>query len=123
MAKRYGLPKAMRLRRRAEINEVFRRGRYHALGVLHAKTLPTEHAHLRFMISVRRKIGPAPRRNRIKRLVREAVRLHRHELHRPHDICLFLTKPPRQPLDLAAVEKEIRKLFRRLNQHSAASCR
>lgn len=121
MARRHGLPKSMRLRRRKEIDTVFRRGRYHALGVLHAKTLPTDQPHSRFLISVKRRIGSAPQRNRIKRLVREAMRLHLHELHQPHDICLFLPRRPDEPPGLAAVEREVQKLVHRLNRRAASS--
>ncbi len=114
MARPYGFPKGIRLRSKKEISEVFRRGGYHALGVLHAKTLPTDLQEARFSISVKKAIGNAPRRNRIKRLVREAIRKHRHKLAAPHDICFFLTSRPPAPLSLSVIESEFEKLIQRL---------
>lgn len=89
---------------------------YHALGVLHAKTLRTDLEEARFLISVRKAIGNAPRRNRIKRLVRETIRRHRHELDEPHDICFFLTAKPQTPLSSSVIEAEFEKLIKRLTQ-------
>ena len=114
MSGRFGYPRGLRLKSRKDIDAVFRRGRYHRLGVLHAKTLPATGATPRFLISVKKKIGTAPERNRIKRVVREAIRLHRASLTSPHDICLFLTGRPSQLPQLETVEPEIVKLFQRL---------
>lgn len=116
MARPCGLPKSTRLRSKREIAEVFQKGKYHALGVLHAKTLRTDLEQTRFLISVKKAIGNAPRRNRIKRLVRETLRRHRHELTEPHDICFFLTSKPQIPLSLSAIEAEFKKLIHRLSQ-------
>ena len=109
-------PKRIRLRGRDEVDRVFREGRYRRLGILHAKTLATDRREARFLISVKKKIGHAPTRNRIKRLVREAVRLNRKQLSRPHDICLFMTRTPPGRLSLSVVEAEIRGLIHHLNQ-------
>ncbi len=116
MANPDGLPRGVRLRSKKDINQVFREGRYHALGVLHAKTLPGGQEETRFLISVRKAIGNAPRRNRIKRLVREAIRKHRHELGKPYDICFFLTSRPPSPLPYSIIEAEIQKLIQRLSR-------
>ena len=109
-------PKPARLCARREIDRVFREGRYCRLGILHAKVLTSDHPRSRFLISIKRKIGKAHARIRIKRLVREAIRLNRARLQGAHDICLFLTAAPPATLRLPAVELELRKLFRRLNE-------
>ncbi|MBI3994171.1 MAG: ribonuclease P protein component [Candidatus Lambdaproteobacteria bacterium] len=114
MSSRFGYPRGLRLRSRKDIAAVFRKGRYHRLGMLHAKTLPATGATPRFLISVKKKVGTAPERNRIKRVVREAIRLHRAALTAPYDICLFLTGRPRELPRLETVEPEIEKLFQRL---------
>ncbi len=119
MSSRFGNPRGLRLRARRDIEAVFRTGRYHRLGMLHAKTLPAAGNTSRFLISVRKKIGSAPERNRIKRVVREAVRLHRARLTAPHDICLFLTARPAQCPSLSSVEPEILDLFARLQSGQA----
>lgn len=116
-----GFPKSIRLRRKAEIDPVFRRGQHHRLGWLQAKTLPGTGEGSRFMISVSKRAGSAPGRNRIRRVIREAIRLNRHRLTRPFDVCLFVTVRPPQPVRLADVERELRRLFDRLACREPAS--
>jgi ribonuclease P protein component len=63
-------------------------------------------------------LGGAVDRNRIKRRMREAVRMHLGELHLPLDIVLH----PRRTvltLEFAAIEKEVRQIFRSV-QNAAA---
>lgn len=113
---RFGIPREMRLRSRKDIEAVYRQGQYHHLGMLHAKTLRTEVETPRFLISVKKKIGTAPERNRIRRVVREAIRLNQSHLCASYDICLFLTQRPQPSPRLATVEPEILKLFERLKR-------
>ena len=117
MANPDGLPKGVRLHSREDIHQVFRKGRYHALGVLHAKTLSTGQEQTRFLISVKKSLGSAPRRNRIKRLVREAIRNHRKDLTTTYDICFFLTAKPPNPLPYSIIEAEIVDLIKRLSKN------
>ena len=112
----FGFPKRVRLCHRLEIDRVFREGTYRRLGTLHSKILATDRSEPRFLISVKKKIGKAHTRNRIKRLVREAIRHQRRQLEGAYDICLFMTHPPREPLQLANIEAEIRNLIGHLNQ-------
>jgi len=85
------------------------------LGTLHAKVLANGMTGSRFLVSVKRKIGKAHERNRIRRLVREAIRLNRVQLQGSYDVCFFLTSAPERP-SLAQMEAEVRKLFRELSQ-------
>ena len=120
MSKPFGYPRSIRLRKQAEIDPVFRRGRHHRLGWLQARTQPNGRGASRFMISVSRRAGTAPTRNRVKRVVREAIRLNRYGLSLPHDVCLFVTARPRGAVRLADAERELRRLFDRLvNQPDA----
>lgn len=116
MAKPFGFSKALRLTAKQEIDRVFRQGRYHRLGLAQAKTLCRESGPSRFLVSVRKSVGPAPARNRIKRVLREAIRLNRHRLRHPHDVCLFVTRRPARPVALAGIEQEIQSLFERLSR-------
>ena len=112
--KPHGFPRSRRLADRRVIRSVYEKGRYHRLGVLHAKTLASGAAETRVLISVKKAIGSAPERNRIKRLVREALRLHPPQLPEPHDVCLFLSARPKQPMGLADVQRELHLLSQRL---------
>ena len=139
-------PKAVRLASRKTINRVFAKGQYHPLGVLQAKTLPRQPDELpeeaaqplastvmappaqapttatgesRFLISVRKAYGSAPQRNRLKRLVREVARQHRHQLLAAYDICLFVTRKPKQEPDYQRIELELGRLFSQLNAYPA----
>ena len=85
------------------------------MGTLHAKVLANGLPGSRFLVSVKRKIGKAHQRNRLRRLVREAIRLNRAQLQGSYDVCFFLTSAPERP-SLAALEAEVRKLFRELSQ-------
>lgn len=115
-AQRY--PKRIRLCGRKDVERVFQSGRYRRLGMLHAKVLPSVLPESRFLVSVKRKIGKAHERNRIRRLVKEAIRLTRIRLHGSFDICLFLTTAPTNP-SLAAFEMELGRLFEDLSHPPA----
>jgi ribonuclease P protein component len=63
-------------------------------------------------------LGGAVERNRIKRRMREAVRMHLGELHLPLDVILH----PRRSvltLEFAAIEKEVRQIFRSVQSAAA----
>lgn len=68
---------------------------------LHAK--PSDAPLARFGISIGRRCGTAARRNRIKRLLREAFRLSQHELPRdapaPYDLVVVVRPHEPMPLD------------------------
>jgi ribonuclease P protein component len=63
-------------------------------------------------------LGGAVERNRIKRRMREAVRMHLGELHLPLDIILH---PRRSVLtqEFALLEKEVRQIFRSVQSVAA----
>ena len=71
----------------------------------------------RLGLTVPRAIGKANIRNRIKRRLREAFRLHRHELQPRWDIVLN----PRKSVydaEFPEIEKALGKLIHRCNSHS-----
>ena len=112
-------PKAVRLRRRREIRRVFSEGVFRPLGLVSVKSAPTEQESSRFLISIKRKVGTAPERNRIKRLLREAIRRERHRLTHPHDICFMVTRRPERPVTLDYVHRLIRRYFQELVENRA----
>jgi ribonuclease P protein component len=110
-----GFPRSRRLTEPPAIRAVLEKGRYHRLGVLQAKTLASGRSETRILISVKKAVGSAPERNRLKRLVREGARLHPMHLPVPQDVCLFVSARPKKPLGLADVERDLRLLARRLS--------
>ena len=111
-------PKQIRLRKKREIAWVFKQGNSWGGGLLSVKYLPTELKMNRYLISVSKKVGHSPCRNRIKRLLREAVRLHTSQNKGSYDICLFVTRPPQVTVTFHYVESKIIQLFAHLNQLS-----
>jgi ribonuclease P protein component len=61
--------------------------------------LPNDLGHPRLGLSVSRRVGKAHRRNRIKRLLREAFRLEQHNLVGSLDLIIVVTPHEPRPLD------------------------
>src|SRR5690606_37489373 len=76
-AGRERFPSRYRLRKRHEFLTVQREGRRHAAPHFVVITRPAATAVTRLGITTSRKVGSAPQRNRIRRLVREFFRRHR----------------------------------------------
>jgi ribonuclease P protein component len=78
--KRYGFPREARLRKKREFDAVFREGTKGVTRslVLFAKPNGTDNTRLGLVVS--KKHGKAVKRNRIRRLLREAFRLERPTL-------------------------------------------
>jgi len=68
--------------------------------------------HSRLGLSVSRRVGNAPRRNRIKRLLREAFRLLPNSRLLGYDLVIVVR--PHEPLALTDYEKLLAELFSKL---------
>jgi ribonuclease P protein component len=77
-----------RLRHAREFDAVYAGKTKESRGPLTVFALPNELGHPRLGLSVGRKVGTAPKRNRIKRLLREAFRLMQHDLPRGYDLVI-----------------------------------
>lgn len=66
---------------------------------------------------VSKKVGRAPQRNRVKRLVREWFRVSRHRLDDPWDLVV-IARQGAPDLGLADVEEQFDALIRYLNRRS-----
>lgn len=100
---RHTFPKRRRVRGRLEFSAVFDARVKHARGPLVVYARATDHAGPRLGLSVGRRVGTAPRRNRIKRLLREAFRLMQHDFPRPYDWVIVVR--PHEPLILAEYQR------------------
>jgi ribonuclease P protein component len=72
-------------------------------GPLVTYSLPNDLKKCRLGLSVSRRLGTAVRRNRIKRMIREAFRLHPFELSRGYDFVIVVR--PHEPASLAEYQK------------------
>ncbi|GBD09806.1 Ribonuclease P protein component [Candidatus Thermoflexus japonica] len=80
----------VRLRHRKAIERVLQEGRSWSNALLKLKAAPNDLGVTRVaVIAGRRAIGKAVRRNRAKRLLREAARLHLHEIQPGWDLVLI----------------------------------
>jgi ribonuclease P protein component len=105
--------KHSRLRTRADFDVVFTEGRKVVNRELVARIRPIEAGRpSRLGLSVSRKVGNAPRRNRVKRCLRAAFRELRPTLSGPIDLVL-IARPQQAPDNFEAARRSLRDVFRR----------
>jgi ribonuclease P protein component len=109
----YSFPKTHRIRSRADFSAVFESRVRHARGPIIGYARPNDLPHPRLGISIGRAAGTAPRRNRIKRLLREAFRLHQHDWPRGYDLVLVVR--PHEPMVLAEYQKMLTAMMVKLH--------
>lgn len=106
--KKRALPRTDRVRRRSAFRRIQSEGRrvhtQHFILIQRA----SEAGRRRLGITVTKKIGNAVARNRVKRVVREAFRLHR-DLFTPSVDIVFIAKRGAPTLGLAEVLEQLRK--------------
>jgi ribonuclease P protein component len=72
-------------------------------GPLVAFSLQNQLNHPRLGISISRRVGIAAKRNRIKRMIREAFRAHQNDLPNGYDFVVVVR--PHDPLELADYQR------------------
>jgi ribonuclease P protein component len=112
--RRYRFTKEQRVRGREEFAAVFDARVRQSRGPLTAYALPTESPSPRLGLSVSRRVGTAPRRNRIKRMLREAFRLMQHDFPRAYDVVVVVRA--HEPLILAEYQRMLTALMVKLHQ-------
>lgn len=118
----YSLPKRERLHLKRDIDELFAQGKGFVAYPLRVIHLPTETMVPEMLVSVsKRHFKRANKRNRVKRLIREAYRLNKHRLapllagQRMGLRMAFIFVGQELP-SYAQIEAAIEKAFNRLNQ-------
>lgn len=107
------MQRAYRLQKARDFESVFKRGAGLGQGGLFLKMRPTALAQSRFGIVVSKKTAAsAVRRNRIRRLLREAIRAHAKQLKKGVDVVLVV-QPSFQAQNLAGVQAVVTRLFQR----------
>lgn len=103
-----------RIRLKREFDHVFNDGRSFHSRELMVKAVPNGGANSRLGLSVGRRHGNAVRRNRIKRLLREAWRLNKQVLTVPCDLVI-VPRTEWRDLKLGVIEPVVRQLLVRMN--------
>jgi len=113
-----GLPPEYRLRLKADFDRVYAGRQSVTDGLLRIVALPGELSHARLGLSVSKRVGNAIRRNRCKRLLREAFRLSRADLPA---LDLIIIPVGRGVPQLGPFQDSLRQLTRRLAKRLARS--
>jgi ribonuclease P protein component len=108
--------KAEHLTRKKEFERVFNEGRVFKNNEVVLYVIPNDFLHSRLGLVVSKKVGNAVRRNRAKRLLREAYRLNKHLLKTHVDIIAIPRHPFSSVLKLLDIEDEFKKLLLQINR-------
>ena len=113
-----GFPKRYRLRTRAEFERVFQEGWVASDRTLVVHAVRNGLAYARLGLSVSKRVGNAPTRNRWKRWIRESFRQHRQQLPSGLDI---IVRPRRDAVaDFQAVVQSLRRLSQQCDRKLSA---
>jgi len=99
-------PRAYRIRKRAEYLALQRRGTRHPTRHFVVITRCRDRRPSRLGVTTSKKVGHAPARNRVRRLVREFFRCHREALATPADIVV-IARPGAAKLSYEDVKREL----------------
>jgi len=108
--------KAERLTRKKEFERVFNEGTVFKNNEVVLYVIPNDFQYSRLGLVVSKKVGNSPRRNRAKRLLREAYRLNKHLLKTHVDIIAIPRHPFSSDLKLSDIEEEFKKLLLQINR-------
>lgn len=109
----HGFSRRMRLTSSRQFDEVYHSGQKRHTEQLIVHALPNDLGYPRLGLSVSRQVGNSARRNRIKRLLREAFRLMQSDLPWGYDLVITVKK--HKPLSLAEYQKILSKASRSLH--------
>ena len=110
-------PRTVRLSGKLAFAAVYDAKTKFSRGPLVMYSLPNQLPHCGWGLSVSRRVGTAVRRNRIKRLLREAIRLMQHDLPQGYDAVIVVR--PHKPLILAEYQKLLNGLMVQAHRHWA----
>jgi len=114
MPARFTFSKSKRLGGRGTFARIFDERVKESRGPLAMYAKPNDLTFSRLGISIPKHVGTAPRRNRIKRLLRESFRLLQHDLPRGYDLVVVVR--PHAPMILAEYQKSMSAMLTRLHR-------
>ncbi len=106
------------LRTQRDIKAVMKTGRRQRGDCVTLLALRNSLPHSRMAVVAARSVGNAVRRNRAKRLIREAYRMNKGLLATPCDV-VFIASPRCADLKCSAVATELQRLLVRMNEQLA----
>ena len=113
MAQSHTYPRTHRLSGKLAFSAVYEARVRESRGPVTIYARPNDLPHPRLGLSIARRVGTAPRRNRIKRLLREAFRLMQHDFPRGYDWIVIAR--PHEPLPLAEYQRILSALMVKLH--------
>lgn len=111
---RFTFPKSHHLRKPAEFQAVYDAKSRESRGPLLIYAMPNTLGHPRLGLSTPRRVGTAPRRNRIRRLLRESFRLMQHEFPGAYDVVIVVR--PHEQMELAEYQNSLRSAVMKLHE-------
>ena len=121
MPRTYAYSRKLRLQHALEFQAVYAGKARESRGPLTVFAIPNDLGYPRLGLSVGRKVGTAPKRNRIKRLLREAFRLTQHDLPRGYDLVINVR--PHETAMLADYQRLLSAALVKLHGKRAAAAR
>jgi len=113
---RFTFKKSHRLAGRGVFSRILDQRVKESRGPIAIFAAPNELGFSRLGISIGRSVGAAPRRNRIKRLLRESFRLMQYDLPHGRGYDLVVIVRPHKPMILAEYQKTLSSLITRLHR-------
>ena len=110
---RFTFPRTYRLTGKLNFAATYEQGLHESRGPLRIFARPNDLPHARLGLSVSRRVGTAPRRNLIKRRLRESYRLLQHDFPRGYDLIIVVR--PHTPLELADYQRLLSSLIVKLH--------
>lgn len=106
--RKFTLPRAILIKRRADFQRVYQKGKTFSNHMLVIYIFQADALADRIGFAAGKKLGSAPVRNRVKRLLRESYRLHRHEIAEGYALLLVgrkaATTASRQTVERALLD-------------------
>jgi ribonuclease P protein component len=111
----YRFPRAHRLGGQTAFAAVYAAAAKQSRGPLALYSRPNDLPHCRWGLSVSRRVGNAVRRNRVKRLLRESIRLLQRDFPRGYDLVIVVR--PHDPLILSEYQRLLSILMVKTHNH------